>query len=120
MVRNVAFEATRKDIAGLFSPFGHLKSCRLPKKFDGSHRGFAFVEFTTKQEARNAMEGALCTAVLPYCSRHLYCFRLYGCAAGCTAPVLPATSQAWAARTHLCGRTTSTPPLIHQEHHDYI
>lgn len=46
-----------QDIAGLFAPFGHLKSCRLPKKFDGSHRGFAFVEYVTKQEARNAMEG---------------------------------------------------------------
>ena len=46
-----------QDIAGLFSPFGHLKSCRLPKKFDGNHRGFAFIEFVTKQEAKNAMEG---------------------------------------------------------------
>lgn len=49
VVRNVAFEATRKDMQGLFAPFGHLKSCRLPKKFDGNHRGFAFIEFTTKQ-----------------------------------------------------------------------
>lgn len=61
VVRNVAFEATRKDIAALFAPFGHLRSCRLPKKFDGSHRGFAFVEYTTKQEARNAIEGELCS-----------------------------------------------------------
>jgi multiple RNA-binding domain-containing protein 1 len=30
---------------------------RLPKKFDGNHRGFAFLEFTTKQEAANALEG---------------------------------------------------------------
>lgn len=30
---------------------------RLPKKFDGHHRGFAFLEFTTKQEAANALEG---------------------------------------------------------------
>ncbi|KAI8464255.1 MAG: hypothetical protein J3K34DRAFT_380531 [Monoraphidium minutum] len=57
VVRNVAFEATRRDILGLFGPFGHVKSARLPKKFDGSHRGFAFVEFVTKQEARNALEG---------------------------------------------------------------
>jgi multiple RNA-binding domain-containing protein 1 len=57
VVRNVAFEATRKDLMGLFGPFGHIKSCRLPKKFDGSHRGFAFVEFVTKQEAENAMDG---------------------------------------------------------------
>ena len=38
VVRNVAFEATRKDVAALFAPFGHMKSCRLPKKFDGNHR----------------------------------------------------------------------------------
>lgn len=34
-----------------------LGGCRLPKKFDGNHRGFAFLEFTTKQEAANALEG---------------------------------------------------------------
>ena len=28
VVRNVAFEATRKDLVALFGPFGHLKSCR--------------------------------------------------------------------------------------------
>lgn len=38
VVRNVAFEATRKDIMGLFTPFGAVKSCRLPRKFDGTHR----------------------------------------------------------------------------------
>ncbi|KAK9825631.1 hypothetical protein WJX81_001303 [Elliptochloris bilobata] len=54
VVRNVAFEATRKDIVALFGPFGQVKSCRLPKKFDGSHRGFAFVDFLTKQEAAAA------------------------------------------------------------------
>ncbi|KAL0038738.1 hypothetical protein WJX79_005880 [Trebouxia sp. C0005] len=33
-----------------------MKSCRLPRKFDGTPRGFAFIEFVTKQEAKNAME----------------------------------------------------------------
>lgn len=28
IVRNVAFEATKRDISGLFGPFGHIKSCR--------------------------------------------------------------------------------------------
>ncbi|KAL3616640.1 hypothetical protein CASFOL_039034 [Castilleja foliolosa] len=55
IVRNVAFEATEKDLRQLFSPFGQIKSLRLPMKF-GNHRGFAFVEFVTKQEARNALE----------------------------------------------------------------
>jgi multiple RNA-binding domain-containing protein 1 len=54
VVRNVAFEATKGDIRGLFSPFGQVKSVRLPLKFDGSHRGFAFVEMTTKTEAKAA------------------------------------------------------------------
>ena len=35
---------------------GQIKSLRLPKKFDGSHRGFAFIDFLTRQEADNAFE----------------------------------------------------------------
>lgn len=54
IVRNVAFEATEKDVRQLFSPFGQLKSLRLPMRF-GKHRGFAFIEFVTKQEAQNAL-----------------------------------------------------------------
>ncbi|KAG1844241.1 hypothetical protein F4604DRAFT_1960472 [Suillus subluteus] len=34
IVKNVPFEATKKDIRELFSAHGHLKSVRLPKKFD--------------------------------------------------------------------------------------
>eukprot|EP00951_Prasinocladus_malaysianus_P042297 scaffold510594_cov24-Prasinocladus_malaysianus.AAC.1 len=56
VVRNVAFEATRKDVASLFGAVGQLKSLRLPKKFDGSHRGFAFAEFATQQEAQSAID----------------------------------------------------------------
>ncbi|KAL9183533.1 hypothetical protein ACHAXT_004389 [Thalassiosira profunda] len=55
MVRNVPFEATRSEILRLFGAFGQLKRVRLPKKFDGTHRGFAFVEFVTKKEAAKAM-----------------------------------------------------------------
>ncbi|KAL7538889.1 hypothetical protein ACHAWF_006239 [Thalassiosira exigua] len=55
MVRNVPFEATRTELLRLFGTFGQLKRVRLPKKFDGTHRGFAFCEFVTNKEARNAM-----------------------------------------------------------------
>jgi len=68
VVRNLAFEASRRDILGLFTPFGAVKSCRLPRKFDGSLRGFAFVEFATPQEARGAVEAVSGT--------HLYGRRL--------------------------------------------
>ena len=36
------------------SAHGHLKSVRLPKKFDHRARGFAFLDFATRREAENA------------------------------------------------------------------
>ncbi|CEG78417.1 hypothetical protein RMATCC62417_13029 [Rhizopus microsporus] len=56
IVRNVPFEATAKDLRELFSAYGQLKSLRLPKKFAGGHRGFAFLDFMTKQEAKNVYD----------------------------------------------------------------
>jgi len=47
MIRNIAFQATKNDIKELFQEYGSLRKVRLPKKMDGSHRGFAFVEFET-------------------------------------------------------------------------
>ncbi|KAK2354286.1 hypothetical protein P8452_74696 [Trifolium repens] len=54
LVKNVAFEATKKDLRQLFSPFGQIKHLKLPMKF-GNYRGFAFVEYVTQQEAQNAL-----------------------------------------------------------------
>lgn len=56
IVRNVPFQATRTDILKLFGSFGQLKKVRLPKKFDGTHRGFAFVDFLTAKEAEVSMQ----------------------------------------------------------------
>ncbi|KAK1304495.1 Polyadenylate-binding protein RBP47C' [Acorus calamus] len=67
IVRNVAFEATEKDLRQLFSPFGQIKSLRLPLKV-GKHRGFAFVEYVTKQEAQNAIQALSSTHLY---GRHL-------------------------------------------------
>lgn len=67
IIRNVAFEATEKELRQLFSPFGQIKSLRLPRRL-GNHRGFAFVEYVTKQEARNALEALLNTH---FYGRHL-------------------------------------------------
>jgi len=65
-VRNVAFEATSKDIRKLFSAYGRVVAVRLPTKLTGAgdastglrkqHRGFAFVEFTSKAEMAKAFE----------------------------------------------------------------
>lgn len=71
MVRNVPFEATQKEVRELFKTFGQLKTVRLPKKLAtvGEHRGFGFVEFMTKEDAKRAFE-SLCQ------STHLYGRRL--------------------------------------------
>lgn len=45
-------QATAKELREIFSSFGQLKRVRLPKKFDGGHRGFAFVDFLTSQVCR--------------------------------------------------------------------
>ncbi|KAI0334194.1 hypothetical protein GY45DRAFT_1243119 [Cubamyces sp. BRFM 1775] len=54
IVKNVPFEATKKDIRELFGAHAQLKSVRLPRKFDHRTRGFAFLEFTTRHEAERA------------------------------------------------------------------
>ncbi|XP_077417240.1 putative RNA-binding protein 19 [Vanacampus margaritifer] len=71
LVRNVPFQATVKEIRELFCTFGELKTVRLPKKAagTGSHRGFGFIDFITKQDAKKAF-AALCH------STHLYGRRL--------------------------------------------
>lgn len=54
-MRNLAFEATSDELRELFSPFGHIRKVRLPLKANSSnHRGFGFIEFATKEEAKNA------------------------------------------------------------------
>ncbi|KAM9810936.1 putative RNA-binding protein 19 [Neosynchiropus ocellatus] len=71
LVRNIPFQANVKEIRELFCTFGELKTVRLPKKAAGSgnHRGFGFIDFITKQDAKKAFS-ALCH------STHLYGRRL--------------------------------------------
>ncbi|KIL64369.1 hypothetical protein M378DRAFT_595167 [Amanita muscaria Koide BX008] len=68
IIKNVPFEATKKDIRDLFGSYGHIKSVRLPKKFDSRTRGFAFVEFVSRHEAENAYAALRHTHLL---GRHL-------------------------------------------------
>lgn len=71
LVRNIPFQANQKEVQDLFSVFGTLRGIRLPRKIaaGGRHRGFGFVEFLTKNDAKRAFE-ALCQ------STHLYGRRL--------------------------------------------
>jgi multiple RNA-binding domain-containing protein 1 len=35
VVRNLAFEADKKELNQLFKPYGEIKAIRIPKKMDG-------------------------------------------------------------------------------------
>jgi multiple RNA-binding domain-containing protein 1 len=55
VIKNLPFEASKKDVRALFSTYGKLVALRLPKKFNHTSRGFAFAEFSTAKEAFNAL-----------------------------------------------------------------
>ena len=55
IVRNLAFQATCEEVSNIFSPFGCISNIRMPKKRGGVHRGFAFIDFSNREEACNAL-----------------------------------------------------------------
>ncbi|GAB7364717.1 hypothetical protein MBLNU230_g5517t1 [Neophaeotheca triangularis] len=64
VIKNLPFEATKKDIRNLFGAYGQLRSVRLPQKMGRGTRGFAFADFTTPKEAENAMDALRDTHIL--------------------------------------------------------
>lgn len=52
IVRNVAFQASQSEVTALFKPIGGLVKVRMPQKPSGGHRGFAFVEFASEDQAK--------------------------------------------------------------------
>ena len=64
VIKNLPFEAAKKDVRALFGAYGQLRSVRVPKKIDRGARGFAFADFTTPKEAENAMNALKDTHLL--------------------------------------------------------
>ncbi|KAK3710687.1 Multiple RNA-binding domain-containing protein 1 [Vermiconidia calcicola] len=64
VIKNLPFEATKKDVRALFGAYGQLRSVRVPKKMDRAARGFAFADFTTPKEAESAMDALKDTHLL--------------------------------------------------------
>ncbi|XP_050698872.1 probable RNA-binding protein 19 [Eriocheir sinensis] len=57
LVKNIPFQATPKEVRQLFVTFGELKSVRLPQKPGSTeHRGFGFVDFVSREDAKKAFE----------------------------------------------------------------
>ena len=55
LVKNLAFEATSSELKEVFQNYGEVKSVRLPTKTSGGHRGFAFIEFISHEDAESAL-----------------------------------------------------------------
>ncbi|KAJ5601036.1 hypothetical protein N7510_010570 [Penicillium lagena] len=64
IIKNLPFQATKKDIWSLFGAYGQLRSVRVPKKFDRTARGFGFADFVSAREAENAMDALKNTHLL--------------------------------------------------------
>lgn len=56
LIKNLPFQATKSDIMSLFNSVGTVTSIRIPKKSDGTNKGYCFVEFLGKLEAISALE----------------------------------------------------------------
>ena len=64
IIKNLAFEVTKKDIRTLLGAYGQLRVVRVPRKFNHQSRGFAFAEFVTPREAENAIKALRDTHLL--------------------------------------------------------
>lgn len=64
IIKNLPFQASKKDIRSLFGAYGQLRSVRVPQKFDRSARGFGFADFVSAREAENAMDALKNTHLL--------------------------------------------------------
>ena len=63
VIKNLPFEASKKDVRALFGNYGQLKGVRIPQKFGGS-RGFAFADFASRKDAENALNALRNTHLL--------------------------------------------------------
>lgn len=78
IIKNLPFQASKRDVRDLFAAHGKLKSVRVPRKSAGGInssggsatgvRGFGFVEFVNRKEAENAYNSLKHTHLL---GRHL-------------------------------------------------
>ncbi|KAI1435562.1 MRD1-like protein [Xylaria sp. CBS 124048] len=56
IVKNLPFQASKREVKALFSAYSQIKTVRMPKKFNHSGRGFAFVDFSSTKEAASALQ----------------------------------------------------------------
>ena len=58
VIRNIPFDLKTTHIQKAFNKFGKVQQVDVPMKMEnGLNRGFAFVEFSTPEEAKTAITG---------------------------------------------------------------
>lgn len=55
LVKNLPFQATKKDLRTLFGTYGQLQAVRIPRNHTGRSRGYAFVSMNSPQETVKVM-----------------------------------------------------------------
>jgi multiple RNA-binding domain-containing protein 1 len=68
LVRNLPFHINIVHLKKIFQNYGTLLSIRMPKKFSGQFKGFAFIEYKSLEDAKKAV---LSTQSIHLFSRHL-------------------------------------------------
>uniref|UniRef100_A0AC34QJJ9 RRM domain-containing protein n=1 Tax=Panagrolaimus sp. JU765 TaxID=591449 RepID=A0AC34QJJ9_9BILA len=56
LVKNLPFSVQEKEIKNLFEVVGPIKEIRLPVKFTGEKKGFAFIEYENPGDIQKALE----------------------------------------------------------------
>ncbi|CAK5118019.1 unnamed protein product [Meloidogyne enterolobii] len=56
-VSSVHPELLEEDLRSVFEAFGEIQKCMLAKDASGRHRSFGYIEFSTQQAAKEAVEG---------------------------------------------------------------
>ncbi|KAI0014710.1 RNA-binding domain-containing protein [Xylariomycetidae sp. FL0641] len=64
IIKNLPFQATKRDIRTLLGSYGQLRSVRIPKKFNATSKGFAFADFVSARDAQSAMQALQDTHLL--------------------------------------------------------
>jgi multiple RNA-binding domain-containing protein 1 len=64
IIKNLPFEASKKDVRALMGTYGQLRTVRVPKNISNRSKGFAFAEFVSAREAENAMSALQSTHLL--------------------------------------------------------
>ncbi|CAG0898391.1 unnamed protein product [Darwinula stevensoni] len=83
-------KCNENDVRAMFSPYGQIEECTVLRDANGHSKGCAFVTFTTRQSAFNAIKNIHHSMTMEVRRFASVFFRLVGlrCGAGCSSPLV--------------------------------